>query len=471
MDSKTAGVVAQPQSGRCQQTNQDTDPSLGRGSNRIEVFMVFSVGTGHVAGLRTLFGEDASILRESDFQLLLLANTIGPLGLAMISPVLDSLIGPYGTSAGRIGLMMSMFTAPAIVMVAFMGATADRYGRKRVLVGSLLLFGVAGVAIPLTTDFRVALALRFVQGVAWGGQVPIIITSLGDLYEGTREATAQGLRFTGSGVSATVSPLLAGLLVGLAWQYPFLLYALSFPVAVLVALWFEEPTTGGESDDLSEGTREYVRRLASLVRQPRVLSYILARGVVSIVWLGFLTFNSLIVVNVLDSTPAVAGLLAALGSVMMATGASQAGRITGMYESRFYPLLGGNVVMGAGFVIFVLAPSTAVAAVGVLLEGAGFGLVLAMYRSIITGFAPKSLRAGLVSLAESVGRLSDTLTPVAIGLLISALTPLYGFEQALVWAGLAAGLTGSLGGIVLVLVARKAPAIDVSEFESGAEEA
>jgi ACDE family multidrug resistance protein len=147
---------------------------------------------------QSLFGDQAVILRERRFQLLLLANLVGPLGVSLLSPVLDSLITPFGASSATIGLMISVFTAPAIVMIPVAGIVADWIGRKHILVISLLVFGLAGTAIVFTNDFLVALALRLIQGIAFGGLTPIIITSIGDLYSGTTEATAQGLRFTGS---------------------------------------------------------------------------------------------------------------------------------------------------------------------------------------------------------------------------------------------------------------------------------
>ncbi|MEF8869616.1 MAG: MFS transporter, partial [Haloarculaceae archaeon] len=202
-----------------------------------------------MAPLESLFGDDAAVLRDADFQTLLLANVLPPLGAALLSPILDSLIDPFGTSAADIGLLVSFFTAPAIVVIPVAGAISDRYGRKPVLVAALVLFGVAGSAIAFTTEYRVALALRTLQGVAFGGLTPIIITSLGDIYEGTAEATAQGIRFTGSGLTQTVFPLLSGSLVAVAWQYPFLIYAIALPVAAVVALRFEEPTTAGGGAD------------------------------------------------------------------------------------------------------------------------------------------------------------------------------------------------------------------------------
>lgn len=133
-----------------------------------------------------LFGDDASILSDLQFQLFITANLMGVLGTALVSPLLDTLIGAFDVSPAQIGLLMSVFTAPPILMIPVAGALADRYGRKPIIICSLVLFGTAGVAIALTTDFLVVLALRFLQGIGFAGIVPIIVTSIGDLYTGTR---------------------------------------------------------------------------------------------------------------------------------------------------------------------------------------------------------------------------------------------------------------------------------------------
>lgn len=80
----------------------------------------------------TLFGEDAAILGDRSFQLLLLANLSPPLGNALISPLLETLVGPYGVSEAEIGLLLTAFTAPNIVLLPLVGVLANRVGRKSV---------------------------------------------------------------------------------------------------------------------------------------------------------------------------------------------------------------------------------------------------------------------------------------------------------------------------------------------------
>ncbi|WP_162562510.1 MFS transporter [Salinigranum rubrum] len=265
-----------------------------------------------------LAGDDASVLGDRGFQVVLLASVASPLGASVVSPILDSLTGPLGVSEAQVGLLMAVFTAPGVVLIPVAGVVSDRYGRKPVLATGLALFGLAGVAISLTTDFTTTLALRLLQGVGYAGIAPVLIASVGDLYRGAREATAQGLRFTTVGASLTVFPLLSGLLVGVAWQAPFLLYAVALVASLVVVVAFDEPTREPRTDGGAVGWN--LGALAGLARQPHIAATLVGRAVPSFLWFVFLTHNSLLVVRVLGGTAAQAGGVVALASVASSLG-------------------------------------------------------------------------------------------------------------------------------------------------------
>ena len=414
---------------------------------------------------RSLFGEDAAILGDTDFRVLLLAGLLPTLGSGLVSPVLDSLIDPFGASTASIGWMIAAFTAPAIVVIPLGGALADRYGRKVVLVTAIACFGVGGTAIALTTDFRIALACRLLQGVGWAGITPTIVTSIGDLYDGGEEETAQGLRFGVTGLSGAVFPLAAGALVTLAWQYPFLLYAMAFPIGVAVVLWFDEPTDRpvviGDGGKTPAGD-SYTRALLDLSSHPRVLAIVVARALYPAVFIGLMTYNS-VVVRLLGGTPVQAGVLVAGSYAAFAVAASQAGRVTALFDSRIYPLLGANASLGLGFLVFLYAPTLAVAGLGAVAIGVGIGLLGALYRSILTGMASADLRAGLVGLSEAGGRVTATATPLVMGAIVGLLSASLGLAGAIRLAGLAVAIVGGGGGALCVLLARAARPVEMGK--------
>jgi len=401
-----------------------------------------------VALTERLVGENADVAADPRFRVILLGSLVSPMGASLVSPLLDSLVSVYGVSEARVGLVMAAFTAPAIVAIPLVGLVSDRYGRKPVLTAGLAVFGAAGAALAFTTDFRVVVALRFLQGVGYTGVAPVLIAATGDLFAGDREATAQGLRFTTVGLSLALVPVLAGLLVALAWQYPFAIYALGLPAAAVVHRYYEESAGGnGDPDDGAD------HRLRDALRSPRLGLVLLGRTVPSILWFGFLTYNSIVVVRFLDGTPGAAGALVGVASVASSVGGTQVGRLTAAFETRRVPLLAGTAASGAGLGGVALAPSLPVAIVAAVVVGAGFGLVLTLYRSTISTLAPDALRGSLVSLGESAGRAGSTLTPVVMGGAVALATPRYGFEAAVRGTLLGVVVVGGALGVVAVVLA------------------
>jgi ACDE family multidrug resistance protein len=409
---------------------------------------------GPVAGLLTrLFGTESDVVRDRTFQVLLLGSVISPMGSSVVSPVLESLAGPYGVSVARVGLLMAAFTAPSIVAIPLVGALSDRVGRRPVLAAGLALFGAAGAAAALTTDFRVVVGLRLLQGLGYTGIGPVLIASVGDLYAGEREATAQGVRFAAVGLSLAVFPVLAGVLVSAEFRLPFALFLAAIPVALVVLLVFDEPTRADAGDGAdADGEDSLFGRL----RDPLVLAALVGRAVPSFLWFAFLTYASVVTGRLLGGSAAVAGLVVGLASLGSALGGTQVGRLTAAFDGRGAPLVATMALCGLGLAGFGLATSLPVAAATAAVVGAGFGTVLTLYRSTVTGLADAGARGGLVSVGESVGRLGSTAAPLALGGLVTVGAPVVGFEAALRYTVLGTAVLGTAVGAALGLLAGRA---------------
>jgi len=414
-----------------------------------------------------LLGEESDIITERQLQLLLLANVISTLGNALISPILGTLTGVFHVTPSQIGLMVTAISAPGIAIIPISGFLTDRYGRKPVLVSGLLLFGCGGVAIAFTTDFQVVLGLRFLQGIGFAGTVPVAITAIGDIYSSEREAAGQGFRLASSGFSQTVFPPLSGLLALVSWTYPFLIYSIAIPIAAVTYVWFTEPTeVGADSpspqtgtvqgdgvDQSSVASTSYLIRVGRLAVRPRVAAILIANALMIVPWIAFFTYNSLVVIQLNGFTSTLAGLLVAVFSTTFAIAASQAGRLTRLFDGRTVPLVVANTTIALGLGLFVVSPGPAVMAVSVFVLGIGIGVTGSMYRSLITGFAPAALRGGLVSLNESLGRLSATLTPIILGYAITVFEVPYSSGTAIRFALLGTALFSGIVGVVSVVVA------------------
>lgn len=149
-----------------------------------------------------------------------------------------------------------------------------------------------------------------------------------------------------------------------------------------------------------------------------------------ILFYSFLTYISIIATSIVDGTPQLAGILVAVVSIVHAGMTSQISRITRLLGSRLYLLLRLTVCLSVGLVVLSFAPAFALAVTGSIVIGIGFGTALPLYRSITTGFAPVSLRGGIVSIDESLERVSATLTPIVKGSLIATGEDFLGLVKA-----------------------------------------
>lgn len=410
------------------------------------------VGTA-VVSLEMLFGDDAQILRDPQYQLLLLSNINGAIGTILIAPILELLTDPFAVSEVEIGLMITAITAPSIVGIPLAGVIADRYGRKPVLVVSLALFGLAGGAIALTTDFRIVLFLRVLQGLGYSGIVPVIITAIGDMYTHTEEATAHGLRYSSSGISEAIIPVTAGALAAFAWQYPFLIYLSALPIALIVHLWFREPTRPAQPPSSGRPQRDqsYFRRIVGLITTPYGMAAIFALSVPGFFFTAFATYNSFIVVRVFNGSAVIAGLLISLFSLTAGIAGSQSGRLADLFGNQTLPLVIANVAMGLGLGLFSRG-SLLLGAVSVSLLGVGLGLAFSLLRSIITDFASQELRGGFVSVAESTMRFTQSITPIVMGAIVVFFQQFTSFTDAVQLTLVGGSILVGAAGLVAIAV-------------------
>ena len=100
------------------------------------------------------------------------------LSLAFVLPVLVRL---WGISAVQIGWLISAGYLGQFVGALLFGALAERYGRIRSAAGATALMSVMSLACALAGNFPALLALRLVQGIGVGGEMPVAAVYINEL--------------------------------------------------------------------------------------------------------------------------------------------------------------------------------------------------------------------------------------------------------------------------------------------------
>lgn len=368
----------------------------------------------------------------------ILATTLmTPLDVPLISPVLPEIGNVFGVSASRAGLFITLYALPGILVAPFVGALADRVGRRYVLSGCLLVFGIAGTSIAFTTDFTVALGLRIFQGLAAGSLLAALaMTVVGDRYEGTQHDSVMGVTSAMLSLGTAVYPVIGGFLAGYAWNAPFLMYALTLPVAALVLFTLDDSEASSEASD-----RGYVREALRTIPTGQ------ATALYGVMFLSFtLLFGGLYTVLPFYLTESFGFTVTEVGlvtsAVLIVTG------VVSMGNGRLAPrsstatlLAGGFGFYSIGLLGIALSTSMPILIGALLLFGVGSGLITPTLFAGLSTLAPDHVRGGVMSLQATTIGVSQVVGPA----LFTLVAGIVGYQGTLLGASAGA----FLGTVVL----------------------
>jgi len=344
------------------------------------------------------------------------------MGVNFIQPALPALTGPFAISDSALSLLMTVFTAPAIVLSPVFGVIADLYGRRLLLAGGLIVFGIFGTAMAFAPSFSWLLTFRALQGIGYSAVIPLTIVLIGDLLEGDNEIGGQGLKVFLDRIGYMIFPPLGGVLAVIAWFWPFLLYALTIPVGLVAWIWM--PETKARS---GEKTLVYLGDMLRLTRHPRLVIAFAAGFLRFFLDYGFLTYFPLFLVRSHGISTATAGVLYVFFSIGAMITSSQAGRLA-VGHDKAHLLFIAFMISGAA-VVLVPFLSVWLVAGALFFYGMANGVISPMQKSLLTQNAPTELRGGIVSFDRLIQQVSKTTSTSVVGLLLvsASLSTLFWF--------------------------------------------
>jgi ACDE family multidrug resistance protein len=340
------------------------------------------------------------------------AAAVGTLfGVQGIAPALPALGRDLAISDAQLGLFTAAYMLPAVVFAVPLGYSADRYGRRGVFVSMALLYALAGGAQALVDDYWWLLVLRFVQGVGFGGLMPLSMTLIGDALSGVAQLRAQSRRQIGMALGEFALPLVGAALATFGWQVALGAQAALLPLALAGLLVL----AGGRRPAAPTG---YARELGEAVAQPGMPGVLTAGFLRFVCKFALIAYLPLLLVDRGASLGQAALVLSVAAGVCALVNFGIVALLRRVPASRM--LSGAVVLVGLSLGGFALAPSWQVAVVVALVYGLGDGMLTVVQNALITEAAPEKVRAGLVAVSGMTRNAGKLLAPLGMGALILA---------------------------------------------------
>ena len=383
---------------------------------------------------------DKNIFFDTNLLIVFGVTLISVMGVSSIAPAFPKIIREIDVSSFGIGLLITVFTLPGVLLSPVMGLLADRFGRKKILVPSLFLFGIAGGACFFVRDFYLLLVFRFFQGVGAASLGSMNVTLVGDLYSGKQRTAAMGYNASVLSVGTASYPAIGGALATIGWYYPFLLPLLAIPIGFVVLHSFNLPELKIEQD-----FKAYFSNAMKSLGNRQVFGIFFASIMMFIIFYGtFLTYFPLYMGHSFGASPFFIGVIMSVMSIATAVISSQLGPLSGRYSER--------TLLKASFLIYALAlftipfiPSLTLFFVPALLFGLGHGINFPCIYTLLTELAPVEYRATFMAMNSMIFRLGQTLGPPLMGAVFS----LWGIEATFYAASCLSLATFALGFVLI----------------------
>lgn len=248
--------------------------------------------------------------------LLLLINCLSPMAAIVVAPSLPQMQAHFAGVPNVEFLIPVALTIPGLLVALLspvVGILADHYGRKRLLVASIVGYGVFGL-LPMFLDSLYAI---IVSRVALGCVESVVVTVstmlIGDYYSGAQRQKYLALQTTFASASAILFFMVGGALGEIGWRAPYVVYAVPLLLALVSKALLWEPKAASLAQGEEGGPALRFRPLLLL-------------GICVVTFIGAVMFMILqiqmayLLGDIGEHSPQTAGLVASACSVMIVIG-------------------------------------------------------------------------------------------------------------------------------------------------------
>lgn len=338
--------------------------------------------------------------------------------VGMISFIVAALAKEWNLSAGQVGVLTSINSIGMALGALLAGALADRYGRRAILIWTLLIFTIASGLSALATGFAVLCVLRLVAGIGLGGELPVASTLVSESIPTKERGRAVVLLESFWAGGWIVSALVANFVIPeYGWRIAFAIGAVPAIYALYLRRVIQDPPRFKENTTIRKTTfREKVATVWSVShRRTTLMLWILWFTVIFSYYGMFLWLPSVVMAKGFT-------LVKSFQYVLIMTLAQLPGYFTAAYFierfGRKFVLVVYLTLTAVSAIAFGLATTeAAILTAGIFLSFFNLGAWGGLY-AYSPELYPTSVRSTGVGLATSVGRIGGVIAPFMVGMLV-----------------------------------------------------
>jgi MFS transporter, DHA1 family, multidrug resistance protein len=340
--------------------------------------------------------------------LLVFLSMVGPLTLNILVPSLPGMVESLKAPKESVQLTLSLYLLGMGVGQLFLGPLADRFGRRPVLLISLVAYVAASLLAFLAPNVEALILARILQSFGATAGITLARTMIRDLHERDAAASLIGYVTMGMVVAPMIAPILGATIDDLFGWRAILIFCASLGLMAFLIAALSLPETRPQALVAATGS-EVIARTLELTGNGRFMAYLGTSAACSCMFFAFLGAAPYLMIEVMGRPKTEYGLWFMTLSI---------GYMAGNFISgRFSQRLGGEVLIGWGNGIGVLGS----ALILVLALGGHLNPWILFIPAMITSFGnglvlPNALAGGIGTDPKAAGAGSGLMGFAQMGL-------------------------------------------------------
>jgi MFS family permease len=349
------------------------------------------------------------------------------------TPVLPLFAMHLGAGPSGVGMVAAVSAFTGIIASIPAGMLSDRWGRKRMLIISSLVFATAPFLYLFVSNIWQLAFVRFYHGFATALFIPVSMALISDLYRGSR-GEKMGWFSTSTLLGRFFAPLAGGSLLGLFAASPAFSFSAVYLVcgaagALTLLFSFNIPATHEEGRTHQNWT-ETLQAFRSVISHRSILITAMVEAAILFAYGTFETFLPLYAQGQGISTYAI-GILISSQVITLAITKPLMGRFSDKHGRRLQ-IIAGALLGALSIAAFSLFSSFVLLLAVSILFGLSLSIVTSATSAYIADLSRKETHGSAMGLLGSVMDIGHTIGPLAAGIVASH----FGFRISFVSAAL-----------------------------------
>ena len=337
------------------------------------------------------------------------------MGNSLVSPLLPDILDAFGKPASAAGPLVAAASLPGIFLAPIIGFAADRWGRRPILTGCLVIFGAGGVLTSLAPTYTLLVITRLLLGTGSAGLINLGVVLIGDHFDGEERTKWIGRNAATLTIGLAIIPLTSGIIGELAgWRIATLGYSLGFLSAAYAWRCLQ-----GEPERTPTPLRDQMSGVGNALRVPVIVTSVVVGTLAFATIFGvFLTAMPDHLETRFSLSSGWRGLMISVPALSSALVGFNLGAIRRRINVKWALSLSagfwvlGMMLIGSAGVIGVLI-------LGTLCYGFGEGALIPNLQEVAVAAAPPQHRGAVVATWVGFARLGQTIGPLLAAVLLA----------------------------------------------------